>query len=211
MSNLYARPSSAAITWSSELWHRWIETSEMWQRWCSTQRPIVIGSITGRPRSVSIRLFVWRKLMTTKLCACCGKAFQPRPQVPNQAYCSSPECQRARKRRWQQDKLQNDPDYRGNQRDAQRAWQERNPDYWRSYRDSHLEYAERNRSRQRPRPSNGQIADLAKMDVSALPSGLYQIRKLAASVPAQQDCWIVEITPVCLECPCKKDVCKERT
>lgn len=112
--------------------------------------------------------------MTTKRCACCGKPFQPRPQVPNQAYCSSPECQRARKRHWQQDKLQNDPDYRGNQRDAQRAWQERNPDYWRSYRDTHPEYAERNRNRQRPKQSNPQRAELAKMDVSGLQSGLYQ-------------------------------------
>lgn len=38
--------------------------------------------------------------MTTKICACCGQAFEPRPQVPNQSYCSSPTCQRARRQRW---------------------------------------------------------------------------------------------------------------
>ncbi len=43
-------------------------------------------------------------------CAHCGQAFQPHPQVPNQTYCSSAECQRARKLRWQQNKLRTDPD-----------------------------------------------------------------------------------------------------
>ena len=70
----------------------------------------------------------------TRRCACCGQPFQPRPQVPNQTYCSSAECQRVRKLRWQQAKLRDDPDYRDNQRDAQRAWFDRHPGYWRAYR-----------------------------------------------------------------------------
>ena len=57
----------------------------------------------------------------TQHCACCGKPFAPRPQVPDQAYCSDPDCQRARKRQWQRAKLQSDPDYRDNQRAAQQA------------------------------------------------------------------------------------------
>ena len=75
--------------------------------------------------------------MMHRRCACCGRPFEPRPQVPEQAYCSAPDCQRARKRRWQQTRLRSDPDYRHNQRDAQRAWLDRNPDYWRSYREAH--------------------------------------------------------------------------
>ena len=70
----------------------------------------------------------------TRICANCGTPFQPRPQVPNQAYCSSPKCQRARKLRWQQDKLRSDPLYRESQRDAQRAWLGRHPGYWVTYR-----------------------------------------------------------------------------
>ena len=54
----------------------------------------------------------------TRCCACCGKSFEPRSQVPDQAYCASPGCQRARKRQWQRVKLQTDPDYRINQRAA---------------------------------------------------------------------------------------------
>lgn len=64
-------------------------------------------------------------------CAGCSKTFEPRPQVPDQAYCSSPECQRARKRQWQKDKLRTDSDYQANQRAAQRAWSARNGSYWR--------------------------------------------------------------------------------
>ena len=107
------------------------------------------------------------KLMT-RTCANCGTTFQPRPQVPNQAYCSSPECQRARKQRWQQDKIRTDPDYRESQRDAQRAWLARNPGYWANYR-----------ARQSPtREASGnpvvqhQHNGFAKLDVSLLPSGL---------------------------------------
>lgn len=149
--------------------------------------------------------------MTTKHCACCGKPFQPRPQVPKQAYCASPECQRARKRQWQQGKLKTDADYRANQRGAQRAWQDRNPNYWRSYRETHPEYAERNRNRQRQQSAGGPLGGVAKMDASALPSGLYQIRTVRAAEHASGGTWVVEITPVCLDCPCKKDSCKERT
>ncbi len=151
--------------------------------------------------------------MTTKRCACCGQTFLPRPQAPNQTYCSLSECQRARKRQWHHNKLQSDPDYRGNQRDAQRAWLERHPDYWRNYRDAHPEYAERNRDRQRADQS-GNTHSLAKMDVCwtpSLPPGLYRITPTRRTDASNSKALVVEITPVCVDCPCKKDACKERT
>ena len=49
--------------------------------------------------------------MMTKRCACCDQPFEPRPQVPDQAFCSSPDCQRARKQQWQRDKLKSDGEY----------------------------------------------------------------------------------------------------
>jgi hypothetical protein len=55
----------------------------------------------------------------TQRCACCGKSFELRPQVPNQTFYSAPDCQRARKRQWQRAKRQSDPDYWVNQRAAQ--------------------------------------------------------------------------------------------
>jgi hypothetical protein len=135
-------------------------------------------------------------------CACCGQPFQPRPQVPNQTYCSSAECQRARKLRWQQDKLRNDAHYRENQHDAQRAWRNRNPGYLRAYRASKRDSLKPSR---KP-AANGAGNGSAKMDVSILPSGLYRLRKISPSFPVRDGGWLVEITHLCATCPCKKDV-----
>ena len=52
--------------------------------------------------------------MECRRCASCGQAFQPRAQVPQQRYCGLAACQRERRRRWQRNKLQGDPDYRAN-------------------------------------------------------------------------------------------------
>jgi hypothetical protein len=146
-------------------------------------------------------------LMTPRACTHCGQSFDPRPQVPNQTYCSSPECQRARKVRWQQDKLRTDPDYRGNQRDAQRAWRDRNPDYYRSYRSANSGIEDATGTPEGARKRDG----LAKMDVSTLPAGLYRLRQVSTDFPVGIGEWLVKIIPVCPDCPCKKDVCKEMT
>ena len=148
--------------------------------------------------------------MALKPCICCGDLFEPRPQTPHQTYCSSSTCQRARKRQWQREKLSTDPDYRDNQRDAQRAWQKRHPDYWRQYRSDHPDYVARNRAQQWDQPQ-GSFGDFAKMDVSPIAPGLYWIRLAAAPGREPKASWLVAIEPVCVDCPCKKDVCKERT
>lgn len=72
--------------------------------------------------------------MAELTCASCGRAFLARTQSPKQTYCSEPECQRERRRRWNRAKLKSDPDYRANQAAAHRAWHDRNPDYWKTYR-----------------------------------------------------------------------------
>lgn len=130
-----------------------------------------------------------------RCCACCGKPFEPRSQVPDQAYCASPACQRARKRQWQRAKLQTDIDYRINQRASQQAWAQRNPDYWRNYRDTRPDYAQRNREQQRSR-DQARNGDLAKMDVCNLPPGLYRITRHPAFSSGKNISWVVEITPV---------------
>ncbi|MBN8728497.1 MAG: hypothetical protein J0H15_12460 [Xanthomonadales bacterium] len=144
----------------------------------------------------------------TQRCACCGKPFAPRAQVPDQTFCASRGCQRARKRQWQRAKLQSDPDYRINQRAAQQAWAQRNPNYWRHYREAQPDYAQRNRDQQRPRnqPHND---DPAKMDVFDLPTGLYRITRHPAFPREGGGSWVVEITPVAVTCPRKMDVSRE--
>lgn len=136
--------------------------------------------------------------MENKNCAACGQTFQPRPQVPQQTYCSASGCQLQRRKHWQKFKLQADPDYRDNQTRAQQAWSQRNPDYWRQYRQSHPDYVDRNRAQQRGRDSAAATGSLAKMDASNPPtpltSGLYRLIPVADPDLAKMDVWIVEIT-----------------
>jgi hypothetical protein len=80
--------------------------------------------------------------MEKRRCAGCGKAFSRRPQVPDQEYCGKVKCRRARRRRWQRAKRQNDADYRDNQARVQRAWAGENSGYWQIYRSGHPDYAQ---------------------------------------------------------------------
>ena len=86
-----------------------------------------------------------------RICIFCGRSFDPYPTVPDQQCCSRSECQKARRRKWQKEKLATDEAYRANQADCQRAWRQRHPDYWRQYRKTHPAYTERNRQFQRQR------------------------------------------------------------
>ena len=153
--------------------------------------------------------------MESRRCACCGRVFRPRPQVPQQSYCPAPACQRERRRRWQQARRRHDPDYRDNQARAQRAWRERNPDYWREYRDTHPQYRDRNRAQQRLRNLRRGERLIAKMDapnrVVPVLSGICRISQAPPTGIAKMDAWTVEIT--LLSDPSGQVVkrCKERT
>jgi len=131
-------------------------------------------------------------------CKHCGSFFSPRPQNPEQSYCSLAECQKTRKREWKRHKLANDPSYRENQRAANREWRQRNPGYWREYRERHKEYTERNRKDQRQR--NRRRKEIAKSDASIsrtrISSGRYQLIPVTGTMFAKSDASIVEITVV---------------
>ena len=145
----------------------------------------------------------------TQYCAHCGQPFQPRPQVPNQTYCSSAECQRERRRRWQQQKRRDDPDYRDHDSRTGKAWAAENPAYWKRYRDGNPTYAERNRTLQQLRNQNIRTPLIANEDVSrqpnSLPAGRYRLVPLSEDGIANGDAWIVEIT-VLSAIPATEDV-----
>ena len=137
-------------------------------------------------------------------CAACGELFTPRRNVPDQKYCSKRECQRERRRRWQRQKLKEDPDYRANQAAAQRRWRERHPEYWRRYRQSHPAYTERNRKQQLQRNrKRGQGVTspsppaIAKMDAyeaqTVVASGTYRLIPVAGGAIAKMDAYLVQI------------------
>jgi hypothetical protein len=157
-------------------------------------------------------------IMAFKRCAACRKKFEVRPQIREHSYCSSSLCQRERRRKWQQAKRRNDPEYKDNQSRAQQAWNERNPDYWNKYRRANPGYREGNRKRQRERNAKRKESLIAKMDVSVadsrLPSGIYRMTPINVPEIAKMDAWTVEIKLLSdtydLLDPIRCD-CKERT
>jgi hypothetical protein len=147
-------------------------------------------------------------------CAACNELFKARSQSPRQAYCAKPECQRERRRRWQRAKRLADPDYRYNQRDAQRAWARRNPSYWHHYRKAHPQYCERNRRNQSAR-HHLQVAAIFVALRSchfsgAVPAGLYRIVRLRGHV-AKMDLSDADISWTTASIGLLRSACKERT
>jgi hypothetical protein len=160
--------------------------------------------------------------MDRRRCAACGELFTPRRNVPGQKYCSKPECQRERRRRWQRQKLKEDPDYRANQAAAQRRWRERHPEYWRRYRQTHPAYTERNRKQQRKRNRNrAQAATgpsapaIAKMDAykgqTIVASGTYRLIPVSGRDIAKMDAYLVEMQVLSRGYGNMGGDCKERT
>jgi hypothetical protein len=147
--------------------------------------------------------------MQRRRCAACGARFRPRPQIREQRFCSLPDCQRERRRRWKRRKRRTDPDYRDNQARAQRAWCERHRGYWRQYRRRHPQYRERNREQQRLR--NGrrgarQTSDvIAKSNASKAPSaefsGTYVLQPMTDQRIAKGNAWTVKITAISRDIP----------
>ena len=140
-----------------------------------------------------------------KSCLYCKKRFKPHPAVPDQEYCSDPECQKIRKRRWQKEKLAKDSDYRENQAEAQKQWRSRNRDYWRQYRERNPAYTEKNRIGQRERNRRRRSGSgIAKMDElkrkTVIPSGRYRLVPFGNLGIAKMDELIVELGVISGDC-----------
>ena len=109
-----------------------------------------------------------------------------------------------RRRRWQQEKRHDDPDYLGNDSDYYKNWVAKNPDYWKKYRASHPDYADHNRQMQQTRNQKRREAKIAKEDapglLSSLSSGRYRLTSISADGIAKEDAWIAEITLLSAGC-----------
>jgi hypothetical protein len=151
---------------------------------------------------------------TETRCAACNRPFKTRSQCPRQAYCARAECQCERRRRWQRAKRLTDPDYRYNQRNAQRAWAGRNSAYWRKYRVTHPQYCERNRQQQFARSCSRKgiiLLSLASTHFAgAVPSGMYRIVRLRGRV-AKMDLSDTMISWINVSIGLLRQPCKERT
>jgi len=139
--------------------------------------------------------------MEKRWCSACGNAFEPRPQSPRQAYCSTPQCQKVRKLLWQLAKRRADADYHQDQAEFQKAWRSKNQGYWKRYREAHPDYANENRLQQRRR-NRGRAPDpglIAKSDASSSwppPSGLFKLIEVSSDVRTVPRVWTVFLSPV---------------
>jgi hypothetical protein len=141
---------------------------------------------------------------TTHKCAHCREQFKPNPRVKNQKYCGKRECRKARRAKWQRDKIATDEDYRENQKICSQKWEVRHPGYYRQYRRKHPEYTERNRIlqqiRNNRRSNNRQGKLIAKMDSLIRPyylrDSLFRIVPQKGEMIAKMDSLIVKLSPV---------------
>ncbi|MEW6711901.1 MAG: hypothetical protein AB1403_18915 [Candidatus Riflebacteria bacterium] len=117
-------------------------------------------------------------------CKHCGKSFEPHRSVSHQAYCSNHNCQKARKRNWQKQKLKKDPDYKANQKSSQKAWRDKNPQYMQAYRLRTPFYIQENRQQQRKRNDRRKKADFCGSFIAFPSSSL--IVKMDELNPEQQ-------------------------
>ena len=143
--------------------------------------------------------------MEKRRCVACHKLFHPRPQSPDQKFCSAAECQRERKRRWQKARRSADSDYRDNDVQANRRWRSRHPGYWREYRRRHPQVVTRNREKQHERnqarqlkpPQSPATPHLANEDASSLPfsveTGTYRMIPVTGDELANENAWLVKI------------------
>jgi hypothetical protein len=113
-------------------------------------------------------------------CCHCGKYFIPDPRQKNPRYCGELPCQRARKSKWQREKIRSDPDYRANQRQCQQDWSRSHSGYWQRYRQRHPDQARRNRDLQKVRNARRN-----SRSPGATAAGVSMIAKMDASKPLE--------------------------
>jgi hypothetical protein len=93
--------------------------------------------------------------MSQDICVNCGGSFKR--HRTDQQYCPMDNCQKARKAAWQRKKLNQNPAYKKDQRQANKDWQDKTPGYWQAYRKNNPEKVERNRILQRTRNQRRRI------------------------------------------------------
>jgi hypothetical protein len=96
-------------------------------------------------------------LLKTITCCCCNQEVNANPRLKgNQQYCGKSECQRARKKLWQHEKIKSDEDYKEKQTGYIKRWRREKPfyQYMSQYRNNHADYVESNRKGQQQRNEN---------------------------------------------------------
>lgn len=104
--------------------------------------------------------------MLQRSCRFCQCLFTPSRFHPEQAVCSSAECQQRRRREYHRHKVAADSVYRQVCNDSSQKWRAANQGYWKQYRQTHPDKAARNRTRQQARDQNRHVRNLANNNVA---------------------------------------------
>lgn len=139
--------------------------------------------------------------MSKLRCVNCNSLFTPAPQVPNQTFCSSPACQKERRKQWHKSRMQSDEHYRENRSDAQKSWAAKNPDYWRNRQQAKSNDRDFSPSKQQPRVKKSKQPSV-KMDSlipaqnlgQAIQDGVFRLKVLVPPDHIKMDVWIVELS-----------------
>ena len=99
---------------------------------------------------------------STFICHHCGTAVRRDPRIKRQKYCSSLNCQNARKRIFDM-KASPTPKVKSLKKGRNKRWRDARPahEYQKQYRLNHPEYVKRNREMQLKRNRNGQKDSLS--------------------------------------------------
>ena len=142
-------------------------------------------------------------------CIHCKEKIKANPRLKgNQQYCNKAECQRERKRLWQQEKMKNDQYYKGKQIDITKRWQEERhwDKYMSDYRQNNPEYVKINRQKQTKRNKTRRevekAAKIVKVDsLLATPgrTNTYEMTRLnydSSGKIVKVDSLMVELKPI---------------
>lgn len=84
-------------------------------------------------------------------CIHCGTLFTPAFRHPHQTCCGKKKCVLAGRAKLQKEKMDNDPDYRENQKLSNQKWLRKRPDYFKKYRTRNPDSTMKNRMMQQIR------------------------------------------------------------
>ena len=136
----------------------------------------------------------------TFTCRHCGKTLPRNPRLKKQHYCSSLQCQNARKRAHDK-KLSRTPKGKSLQQSRNQRWRDKAPahKYQTRYRKDHPEYVKRNRELQRKRNKKVQKprdAKIVKTDTLLLQpntGGMYMAFKVKSQKIVKTDTLMLQI------------------
>lgn len=127
-------------------------------------------------------------------CCHCQTLFTPAFKHPHQKCCGRKKCVLAGRAKLQKKKMDEDPDYRQNQKGANKEWLKRKPGYWKKYRKNNPDQTLKNRMMQQVRNLKraGAKPPAVKLNLDELIAKMYLVNP--AQPKRQISFWLISAT-----------------